>query len=106
MSSSVSICTGERGGSSNAYTASEHTNFHFDIPCEHFELALDRFVSFFECPLFRESNVQNELEIVQSEHEKNRRNDVWRTNQVSSNTANSVLVSIVMRPNQKLCKAN
>jgi secreted Zn-dependent insulinase-like peptidase len=33
-------------------------------------------------PLFRETNVQSELEIVQSEHEKNRCNDKWRTNQV------------------------
>lgn len=73
---------GQRGGSSNAYTASEHTNFHFDIPSEHFDDALTRFVSFFEKPIFREISVQNELEIVQSEHEKNRFNDVWRTNQV------------------------
>ncbi len=73
---------GERGGSSNAYTASEHTNFHFDVPSPHLEETLRRFVSFFECPLFREVSVLSELEIVQSEHEKNRHNDVWRTNQV------------------------
>ena len=73
---------GSRGGSSNAYTASEHTNFHFDAPSAHFEDALARFVSFFVCPIFRESSVQAELEIVHSEHEKNRFNDLWRTNQV------------------------
>ena len=75
--------SGSRGGSSNAYTASEHTNFHFDVPSEHFESALARFVSFFVCPIFRESNVQAELDIVESEHEKNRWNDLWRTNQVN-----------------------
>ena len=74
--------SGGLGGSSNAYTSSEHTNFHFDIPCGGFVDALQRFVSFFECPIFGETAVQNELEIVQSEHEKNRFNDVWRTNQV------------------------
>ena len=75
----------ERGGSSNAYTASEHSNFHFDVPAEHFVDALQRFVSFFVCPIFREAAVQHELEIVQSEHEKNRFNDLWRVNQVLKN---------------------
>ena len=32
----------QRGGSSNAFTSSEHTNFHFDIPSEHFFEALQR----------------------------------------------------------------
>ena len=82
----------ERGGSSNAYTASEHTNFHFDVPSAHFESALERFVAFFERPLFRESNVRAELEIVQSEHEKNRYNEIWRTNQVRTfHTRNALL---------------
>ena len=76
------------GGTSNAYTTSEHTNFHFDVPSEHFVDALKRFVSFFQCPILRESSIQNELEIIQSEHEKNRWNDVWRTNQVERTTAN------------------
>ena len=31
-----------RGGSSNAFTASTYTNFHFDVPKEHFLDALDR----------------------------------------------------------------
>ena len=32
-----------RGGSSNAFTASTYTNFHFDVPKEHFLDALDRY---------------------------------------------------------------
>ena len=32
-----------RGGSNNAYTASTYTNFHFDIPKEHFLDAMDRY---------------------------------------------------------------
>ena len=39
--------------------------------------------------LNRESSIQNELEIIQSEHEKNKYNDVWRTNQVERATANA-----------------
>ena len=76
------------GGSSNAYTTSEHTNFHFEVPSEHFVDSLIRFVSFIQCPILRESSIQSELEIVQSEHEKNKWNDVWRTNQVERATAN------------------
>lgn len=79
---SYSSFLAQRGGSSNAFTSSEHTNFHFDIPSKHFSEALHRFVSFFTCPIFRDACVKNELESVQSEHEKNRYNDVWRTNQV------------------------
>lgn len=34
----------QKGGSNNAFTASTYTNFHFDIPKEHFLDALDRSV--------------------------------------------------------------
>ena len=34
-----------KGGSNNAFTASTYTNFHFDIPKEHFLDALDRSVT-------------------------------------------------------------
>ncbi len=85
---SYSAFLGQRGGSSNAYTTSEHTNFHFEVPSDHFIDALKRFVSFFQCPILREASIQNELEIIQSEHEKNKWNDVWRTNQVERATAN------------------
>lgn len=85
---SYSSFLGQRGGTSNAYTTSEHTNFHFEVPSQHFEASLKRFVSFFQCPILREASIQNELEIIQSEHEKNKWNDVWRTNQVERATAN------------------
>ena len=39
---SYSKFLGERGGSSNAFTSSEHTNFHFEVPSEHFPEALTR----------------------------------------------------------------
>ena len=93
---------GLKGGSNNAFTASTCTNFHFDIPKEHFLDALDRliicplntyiviilahiprFVSYLVCPVFHEKTVENEVEIIQCEHEKNKISDVWRLNQVS-----------------------
>jgi len=39
------------GGSSNAYTAAEHTNYFFDIEPGQFEAAMDRFSQFFISPL-------------------------------------------------------
>ncbi|QQP54289.1 Insulin-degrading enzyme, partial [Caligus rogercresseyi] len=71
----------KKGGSSNAFTTSEHTNFHFEVPSDHFEESLKRFISYFESPVFRENAMNTELDIIESEHEKNRFNDVWRTNQ-------------------------
>ena len=40
------------------------------------------------CPVFHEKTVENEVEIIQCEHEKNKMSDVWRLNQVERATAN------------------
>ncbi len=40
-------------------------------------------MSYFICPVFHEQAIQNEVEIIQCEHEKNKHSDVWRTNQAS-----------------------
>ena len=39
------------GGSSNAYTAGDHTNYFFDVQQEKLDEALDRFANFFISPL-------------------------------------------------------
>ena len=39
---SYSAFLGAVGGSSNAFTSSEHTNFHFEVPAEYFGEALER----------------------------------------------------------------
>ena len=41
------------GGSSNAYTAPDHTNYFFDIQPEAFHEGLDRFAQFFISPLLQ-----------------------------------------------------
>lgn len=33
----------QHGGHSNAYTAAEHTNYHFDVSADYLEEALDRY---------------------------------------------------------------
>jgi len=66
------------GGSSNAFTDSEDTNYYFDVNHEHIEGALDRFAQFFISPLFTESATARETNAVDSENSKNQQTDVWR----------------------------
>jgi len=79
----------EHGGSSNASTSTDHTNFYFDIVPEFLTGALDRFAQFFVCPMFTESGTDREVNAVNSEHEKNVSNDSWRLDQLEKSTASS-----------------
>ena len=63
------------GGSNNAFTSYDHTNYFFDINPPHFEQALDRFAQFFIAPLFNEELVTRERQAVESEYSLNLRND-------------------------------
>ncbi len=72
----------QHGGSSNAYTSGEHTNYYFDVSPQHLEGAVDRFAQFFLKPLFTETATDREVLAVNSEHEKNLANDGWRINQI------------------------
>ncbi|KAI8104302.1 hypothetical protein M9434_002862 [Picochlorum sp. BPE23] len=67
-----------KGGSTNAYTSNESTNFHFDVNCEWLEDALDRFAQFFIHPLISADGVLREAKAVDSEHEKNLNSDPWK----------------------------
>ncbi len=69
-------------GSSNAYTADEHTNFHFEVAHDAFPEGLDRFAQFFIAPTLDTAYAQRELNAVASEHAKNVENDYWRTRQI------------------------
>ena len=70
------------GGYSNAYTSSDHTNYHFQVYHDAFEGALDRFSQFFIAPLFTEEFTNREMNAVNSEHQKNLQNDTWRQLQI------------------------
>lgn len=85
--SSFSVFLNEHGGNSNAYTASEATNYHFDVVSDQLKGAFERFSSFFTCPLFTESATGRELNAVDSEHAKNLQNDSWRTHQLDQATS-------------------
>ena len=68
----------EHGGSSNAYTGPEHTNYHFDVSPLDLADALDRFAQFFIAPLFAESATEKEVNAVNSENEEKITNDERR----------------------------
>ncbi|ESO95121.1 hypothetical protein LOTGIDRAFT_232210 [Lottia gigantea] len=78
----------EHGGSSNAFTSSEHTNFYFDVAAENLAGALDRFSQFFHSPLFTPSATEREVNAVNSENDKNLQNDAWRAAQLERSLAN------------------
>ncbi|KAJ3281261.1 Insulinase (Peptidase M16) [Rhizoclosmatium sp. JEL0117] len=70
------------GGSSNAFTAADHTNYYFDVKADALEPALDRFTNFFVAPLFDASCTDREMRAVDSEHKKNLQSDSWRIYQL------------------------
>ena len=72
----------ENGGSANAYTSTDVTNYFFEVSNDAFEEALDRFSQSFVKPLFKSDAVQREMNAVNSEHLKNNENDNWRFNQL------------------------
>ncbi|KAF0917133.1 hypothetical protein E2562_016934 [Oryza meyeriana var. granulata] len=77
----------EHGGSCNAYTSSETTNFYFDVNVDNFKEALDRFAQFFIKPLMSQDAVLREIKAVDSEHKKNLLSDGWRMYQLKKHLA-------------------
>ncbi|MGV0035063.1 MAG: insulinase family protein [Candidatus Azotimanducaceae bacterium WSBS_2022_MAG_OTU7] len=67
------------GGSSNAYTATDHTNYFFDIQPEAFHEGLDRFAQFFISPLLQKEYVDREKNAVNSEYQLQMKDDGWRS---------------------------
>jgi len=88
-------------GSSNAYTGSTSTNYHFEVSAKPnndeepsaanpspLKGALDRFAQFFVEPLFLESTLDRELRAVDSENKKNLQSDQWRLHQLDKSLSN------------------
>ncbi len=71
-----------RGGYSNAFTAQDHTNYHFQVNHDGLDEALDRFAQFFIAPLLDYKHASREVKAVHSEHQKNIPNDFWRWRQI------------------------
>jgi insulysin len=78
----------QHSGHSNAYTAAEHTNYHFQLSSDHLQGGLDRFAQFFINPLFSASCQDREILAVDSENKKNLQNDLWRFYQLDKTNSN------------------
>lgn len=66
------------GGSNNAYTTSDHTNYQFDIRHQALLQALDRFAQFFIAPRFNPEFVGREVSAVHNEAMRHVQNDFRR----------------------------
>jgi insulysin len=66
------------GGSHNAYTAYENTNYYFSIDQPYLAEALDRFSQFFIAPLFTQDYVDRERNAVHSEYQSGLQDDSRR----------------------------
>lgn len=66
------------GGSNNAYTASDHTNYQFDIRHQALPQALDRFAQFFIAPRFNPEFVGREVNAVHNEAMRHVQSDFRR----------------------------
>tara|TARA_R110001583_G_scaffold5084_3_gene28055 strand:+ start:2632 stop:5439 length:2808 start_codon:yes stop_codon:yes gene_type:complete len=68
----------QHGGSHNAFTAHDRTNYFFDIDQSKLEPALDRFSRFFIAPLFTPEYVDRERHAVHSEFQSKLKEDSRR----------------------------
>jgi len=69
---------GSNGGYSNAYTASDHTNYQFEVRHEALAEALDRFAQFFIAPKFSPEFTAREIFAVHNEAMRHMQNDFTR----------------------------
>ena len=70
-------------GRSNAYTGADITNYFLQVSHHAFDGALDRFSGFFREPLFAKKYAAREVNAVNSEFDKNRLQDGWRSNHLT-----------------------
>lgn len=76
------------GGSHNAYTSLDHTNYFFTIRPEHLPQALARFAEFFKAPLFSADYVARERAAVNAEYLAKIQDDGRRANAVLTQVSN------------------
>jgi insulysin len=68
----------EHGGSRNAYTSFENTNYFFDVNSADLPVALDRFAQFFIAPRFDAQYVEREKNAVEAEYQMGLKSDSRR----------------------------
>jgi protease-3 len=78
----------KNGGSANAYTASDHTNYHFQVGAGALTEALDRYSDYFLHPTFDKTYSDKERKAVHSEWSMGKANDGRIVNRLRGITAN------------------
>ena len=78
----------QHGGSNNAWTATEHTCFYFDIHHQYFAEALDRFSQFFISPLLADEFIAKERKNIEAEFKLKLKDDIRRLYDVHKETIN------------------
>lgn len=78
----------EHGGSFNAYTSLEETNYFFDVDADFLMPTLDRFSRFFVAPMFNPEYVDRERHAVDSEYQLKIKDDSRREWDVLRELAN------------------
>ncbi|KAL5757085.1 hypothetical protein ACOSQ2_021831 [Xanthoceras sorbifolium] len=79
----------KHGGSSNAYTETEHTCYHFEVKREFLKGALMRFSQFFISPLMKMEAMEREVLAVDSEFNQALQSDACRLQQLQCHTSGS-----------------
>ncbi|KAJ1422926.1 Peptidase M16, zinc-binding site [Sesbania bispinosa] len=77
----------KHGGSSNAYTETEYTCYHFEVKREFLKGALRRFSQFFISPLVKMEAMEREVLAVDSEFNQVLQSDACRLQQLQCHTA-------------------
>lgn len=78
----------QHGGTNNAWTATEHTSFFFDIQHQYFAEALERFGQFFTAPLLSESFINKERQNIDAEFKLKLKDEIRRLYDVHKETIN------------------
>lgn len=68
----------QHGGSNNAFTAFDHTNYFFDIDPQYLKQGMARFSRFFVAPLMSAEYVDRERHAVNAEYQSKMRVATWR----------------------------
>lgn len=90
----------ENAGFANAYTASDHTAYYFQIAADRIDPALDRFSDYFKAPTFDPEYSDKELRAINSEWSMGRNQDGRIIYRIHGLTANP------MHPSQRISVGN
>ncbi|RTE86901.1 MULTISPECIES: insulinase family protein [Gammaproteobacteria] len=76
------------GGHHNAWTGTEHSNFYFEVPNEHFHEALKRFARILIAPQLHEDWIERERQAIESEFRLKLKDELRRLYDVHKQTSN------------------